>query len=333
MPNKKDYSGQKIGRVTVDSFNRTENGKSYWNCICDCGNRFIKRIDSLLAMKRPSCGCWDKEFKSRKRPDFHSSFIDIAGQHQKEGRLTALYRLPNKYGKSGSQSTMWQVRCDCGKEFALQSHNFIAESTKSCGCYAKEITVKTHLIDLTGKKFGKWTVLRRSKNRTFPNGQQAPTWLCECECGTIREVFGLALRNGESYSCGCIGPSKGEFRITEWFSHHHIVFEHEKQFSDLVSKKGYPLRFDFCVPDCDGNVCCLIEFQGEQHYIPQATGFGDQQREVTDKQKREYCIKHSYPLFEIKYDENIESRLFDIMFHELCVYDNTVLISDQSEKV
>lgn len=54
--------------------------------------------------------------------------------------------------------------------------------------------------DLTGKKFGKWTVLKyvgRNKHNQI-------LWLCLCECGTVKEVTGLSLRNGTSKSCGCL---------------------------------------------------------------------------------------------------------------------------------
>jgi len=57
------------------------------------------------------------------------------------------------------------------------------------------------LIDLTGKKFGRWTVISRSKNNT--NAGQ-PKWDCVCECGTNREITGGTLRSGNSKSCSCL---------------------------------------------------------------------------------------------------------------------------------
>lgn len=52
-------------------------------------------------------------------------------------------------------------------------------------------------IDLTGKQFGRWTVLEQT-----PRSYQT-MWLCECSCGTRREVSGANLRTGHSISCGC----------------------------------------------------------------------------------------------------------------------------------
>ena len=52
-----------------------------------------------------------------------------------------------------------------------------------------------NLKDLTGKRFGSWTVLER-------DGNVLPVrWICKCDCGTIRSVSRSSLNNG-STSCG-----------------------------------------------------------------------------------------------------------------------------------
>lgn len=48
------------------------------------------------------------------------------------------------------------------------------------------------MIDLAGKRFGKWTVL------SHRSGQK---WLCRCECGAELERDGASLRHGRSRSC------------------------------------------------------------------------------------------------------------------------------------
>ena len=55
-----------------------------------------------------------------------------------------------------------------------------------------------HLIDLTGRKFGRLTVLKREKpinKRTL--------WLCVCDCGKEVIVESYNLRKGHTQSCGC----------------------------------------------------------------------------------------------------------------------------------
>lgn len=55
------------------------------------------------------------------------------------------------------------------------------------------------LIDLTGRKFGRLTVIRRDGQK---DGRA--TWLCLCECGNIHSASGKYLRSGATQSCGCL---------------------------------------------------------------------------------------------------------------------------------
>ena len=54
------------------------------------------------------------------------------------------------------------------------------------------------LIDLTGKKFNRLTVIRRAYDK-----DKHPAWLCKCDCGNETVVLGTYLKNGKIKSCGC----------------------------------------------------------------------------------------------------------------------------------
>jgi hypothetical protein len=57
------------------------------------------------------------------------------------------------------------------------------------------------IIDLTGKRFGRWLVLALHPGRSrFGEGAR---WHCRCDCGGERIVRGFSLRSGRSKSCGC----------------------------------------------------------------------------------------------------------------------------------
>lgn len=56
------------------------------------------------------------------------------------------------------------------------------------------------LIDLTGQKFGRLTVLHKDTERIAKSGSY---WICQCECGKIKSVRSSSLRNGDIVSCGC----------------------------------------------------------------------------------------------------------------------------------
>ena len=53
--------------------------------------------------------------------------------------------------------------------------------------------------DLTGRRFGYWTVIARAKNNTHGSAQ----WQCQCDCGKVRVIGAEYLKNGRSQSCGC----------------------------------------------------------------------------------------------------------------------------------
>lgn len=57
-------------------------------------------------------------------------------------------------------------------------------------------------IDLTGRRFGKWTVLE------YSHSKHLSYWLCKCDCGTIKSVVGTSLSNGSSACCGCVQREK-----------------------------------------------------------------------------------------------------------------------------
>lgn len=58
----------------------------------------------------------------------------------------------------------------------------------------------SHLKDLTGQKFNRWTVISRAQNDKRGQAQ----WHCVCECGNTSIVGGKDLRLGKSRSCGCL---------------------------------------------------------------------------------------------------------------------------------
>ena len=59
--------------------------------------------------------------------------------------------------------------------------------------------------DLTGKKFGRLTVIKRDEDRIQPSGQHKARWLCKCDCGNpnLISVDGYNLKSGHTKSCGC----------------------------------------------------------------------------------------------------------------------------------
>ena len=73
--------------------------------------------------------------------------------------------------------------------------------------------VSKRLVDLTGQRFGRWTVIGRTP---APPGITAAYWLCRCDCGTEAAVIGKNLRDGKSQGCNkCKRPKKRKAEGTE----------------------------------------------------------------------------------------------------------------------
>lgn len=56
------------------------------------------------------------------------------------------------------------------------------------------------LIDLTGQRFGRLTVLGKATSKKTAHNTY---WLCRCDCGNIKEINGGNLKTGQATSCGC----------------------------------------------------------------------------------------------------------------------------------
>lgn len=59
-------------------------------------------------------------------------------------------------------------------------------------------------IDLTGRRFGRISVISLASTRRYPGGRAySKLWNCVCDCGTRKQIEGGNLRDGRIVSCGC----------------------------------------------------------------------------------------------------------------------------------
>ena len=57
--------------------------------------------------------------------------------------------------------------------------------------------------DFTGQQFGRYVVVKEAAN-----AGKNRKWLCQCSCGTLKEVFQNALTTGRVVSCGCFNKQQ-----------------------------------------------------------------------------------------------------------------------------
>lgn len=121
-------------------------------------------------------------------------------------RLTVLKQADDIIGRSGQHHSAWLCQCECGNSKVISGVSLKAGRTRSCGCLQKDAAAK-NLIDMTGRKYGRLTVLERTEDYIYTGGSDV-RWLCECECGNKVKVVGSHLRSGMTKSCGCLQKEK-----------------------------------------------------------------------------------------------------------------------------
>lgn len=60
--------------------------------------------------------------------------------------------------------------------------------------------------DLSGRRFGRLTVIKREVKSNVKN--KKPYWLCRCDCGNKKIIKATELKNGKTQSCGCLKIEK-----------------------------------------------------------------------------------------------------------------------------
>ena len=87
----------------------------------------------------------------------------------------------------------WLCRCECGNTVVVLEGKLVRLHTRSCGCLKSP--------DLTGRVFGKLTVLGRSEKRNPRGARTTPMWECRCECGNITYKATDTLTNPDESMC------------------------------------------------------------------------------------------------------------------------------------
>lgn len=119
--------------------------------------------------------------------------IDLT--NQTFGRLTAIRDIGSR-----KKQRFWLCQCTCGNTTEVPTASLRSGNTTSCGCYSKDLMKETRFIDLTGKKFGRLTVIGKTGDKTT----SGYVWSCRCECGSIKNVPSEYLSSGDTKSCGCL---------------------------------------------------------------------------------------------------------------------------------
>lgn len=134
--------------------------------------------------------------------------------------------------------------------------------------------------------------------------------------------YGYNAYNGywsDAY-CDCHKISSFQWIVTKLLKENGVPYRVEVSFKDLYGICHINhLRYDFAIYDEIGNIRCLIECQGEQHYGAVAEFGGDLQferQQKNDELKRKYAKDNGIQLYEISFKnkkyEAVEKYLREI---------------------
>ena len=132
-------------------------------------------------------------------------------------------------------------KCEvCGNIRPVRATALIDGTSTACS--------KSCSSSLLGMSFGKWTVLKRDISNPR-------NYICKCECGTIKSVYGGSLKNGVSKSCGCfkVVQTKHFFKTK---AEDHVGEKHGNLtiLEPILKGNDYWYR---CLCDC-GNECTIL---------------------------------------------------------------------------
>lgn len=196
--------------------------------------------------------------------------------------------------------------CGCGNVFTTSLASF-KENKKRCdACYKSEASSSQRRnFELVKLEVDKTDCKLISKSSDYIN--QYSKLVFECPCGNQFERSYTNFSQRDKLCLNCTA-STGEKKVIEALELMGVNYKREFSFPDLVSRKGFPLRFDFAVTDDDNEISYLIEYDGEFHYEPIISEQMFSSQKYNDNLKDMYCKDKQIPLLRIPYFEfeNIE---------------------------
>lgn len=109
------------------------------------------------------------------------------------------------------------------------------------------------LVDRTGQRFGRLTVIQRVEN---DHRHKKVQWLCRCDCGVEVVVHSAKLESGHTKSCGCLLRENSARMAKESFTTHglsqsdeYFMWRRAKQRAKLKNIPFTITLFDIVIPE------------------------------------------------------------------------------------
>lgn len=200
---------------------------------------------------------------------------------------------------------LWELLCDCGNIISRPRGDFDRKvpHMTSCGCRRKLGLVdnKRRPHNLTGQRFGNLVAIRLSGNWRH----KKPTWLMQCDCGTVCETSLSSIRDKEYYSCR-INCGNRQRHPEKYLEYPETPNPYPKESGEILTKYLHLTNLDY------GNVNAEVEDEKLDRLIRAAwilTYRRYQGEYFSDEHERRFIIKHlSYCSIDVFWRKQIESN-------------------------
>lgn len=285
--------------------------KQLYKCQCSCGRIHYMSQHNFIKSKHKYCteGVTEKVLeqlawsKHVRKQDF-----------TEEELLEEFCGLAVKAWKNKQKSYKENGRRTKADNYDIDFTGRTFESLEILECLDDTYEEPTSHRDLKRKDAYKYTVYKLYKCRCYLCGREQ-TVKCDQFRISPPTSYGRRAYNGywSGISCDCHDTSNSSFQwiVNKLLFENNINYRVEYSFEDLYGCSGInKLKFDFAILDSNQQVKCLIECQGEQHFMPVKEFGGNRQYAAqlkNDELKRAYAKEHNIELIEISYkDKQIE---------------------------
>ena len=147
-----------------------------------------------------------------------------------------------------------KAQCDCGTIRDVRLSYLMNNKIKDCGCghqqRLNEATINKYEY-LLNTTINNWTILQIIP----PNKQKHNTYaLCQCQCGTVKEVKLSYILNGKSRDCGCTRKNKLRDKVKDLTGQ---KFGKLTVIEMLDDRNKYGRIMYRCACDCGNNINVL----------------------------------------------------------------------------